>query len=506
MKKTFLFLTAAFLLFGNTYAQEPDIVWDGKTKKAWTEGTGTAPDPYILSSPNHLAYLAQQVNAGNSYEGEFFMQTAPFDMDYAGWTSIGTAEHPFKGTYDGGSKHIQNLDNAPLFGFIYNATIQNLIMHLDYETNVDATTSVSMVQNADGNCLFSNCYNMARILTRDYLCGGFVCEAHGSLTMNWCYNVMGITAGNNPDKFESYTIVGGLVGKSYGKLTLNHCFNEGECYCDIDFSAPAQSVPMCGGLVGRVYAGSVSINQCSSTGYVTAYIDDMGGEIGVGHLVGYVMDTVRCTIQSSYAKGMSANYLVGYCSDKTVLKGCYLYEESAFESNVFLPKATTISCYYVNPIKDVWTQYNFQWSAESTYCFHYCDLDIKRGTYVSKTEIQSENFLQRINIDDEYFVMDYGHINNGYPILKWQEGLRYAITATCDANRGTVKGGGYYAEGNTVTLTATPKTGCTFVGWSDGNSDNPRTVTVSADSTFIAQFTKSQYTIYVNQDCTGSIE
>ena len=102
--------------------------------------------------------------------------------------------------------------------------------------------------------------------------------------------------------------------------------------------------------------------------------------------------------------------------------------------------------------------------------------------------------------------MDLEGINDGYPILKWQAGPRFTITGSCDTNRGTVKGGGEYAPGNTVTLTATPKKGCTFVGWSDGNIDNPRTVTVEGDATYRAQFIKSSYTIYVNQDCTNYIE
>jgi hypothetical protein len=107
---------------------------------------------------------------------------------------------------------------------------------------------------------------------------------------------------------------------------------------------------------------------------------------------------------------------------------------------------------------------------------------------------------------DEFFTMDLEGINDGYPILTWQKGTRYNINATCDPARGTVKGGGEYALGNTVTLTATPKYGSTFVGWSDGNIDNPRTITVEGDATYIAQFTKSAYTIYVNQDGTSYIE
>ena len=53
---------------------------------------------------------------------------------------------------------------------------------------------------------------------------------------------------------------------------------------------------------------------------------------------------------------------------------------------------------------------------------------------------------------------------------------------------GTVTGGGHYDCGKTATLTATPKTGYTFVKWNDNVTTNPRTITVTADTTYTATF------------------
>ncbi len=53
---------------------------------------------------------------------------------------------------------------------------------------------------------------------------------------------------------------------------------------------------------------------------------------------------------------------------------------------------------------------------------------------------------------------------------------------------GTVSGGGTAYEGDNVTLTATPATGYVFRQWSDGNTSNPRTITVSKDITLEAVF------------------
>ena len=65
------------------------------------------------------------------------------------------------------------------------------------------------------------------------------------------------------------------------------------------------------------------------------------------------------------------------------------------------------------------------------------------------------------------------------------------FTITVNSNNdawGTVSGAGSYADGATATLTATPKEGYVFVKWQDGNTDNPRTITVTADATYTAEF------------------
>lgn len=63
-----------------------------------------------------------------------------------------------------------------------------------------------------------------------------------------------------------------------------------------------------------------------------------------------------------------------------------------------------------------------------------------------------------------------------------------------DANLGSVTGAGEYDEGDTVTLTAVPEIDCRFVSWNDGNTDNPRIFTSSADITYTATFEEIQYT------------
>lgn len=68
---------------------------------------------------------------------------------------------------------------------------------------------------------------------------------------------------------------------------------------------------------------------------------------------------------------------------------------------------------------------------------------------------------------------------------------QYTITVTSeDTSMGTVTGGGTYDYGESVQIRATAKTDHRFVQWSDGNTTNPRTITVSGNATYTAEFAK----------------
>lgn len=69
------------------------------------------------------------------------------------------------------------------------------------------------------------------------------------------------------------------------------------------------------------------------------------------------------------------------------------------------------------------------------------------------------------------------------------EGTIYNITAVSEnPSMGTVTGGGPYGVGERAELTAIPEPGYQFDRWSDGSRQNPRTVVVSADATYVAYF------------------
>lgn len=65
----------------------------------------------------------------------------------------------------------------------------------------------------------------------------------------------------------------------------------------------------------------------------------------------------------------------------------------------------------------------------------------------------------------------------------------YRVIAKADNDsHGTVTGGGDYESGKTVIITATPSVGFRFVRWSDGITSLTRTVVVTENSVYVAEF------------------
>lgn len=107
--------------------------------------------------------------------------------------------------------------------------------------------------------------------------------------------------------------------------------------------------------------------------------------------------------------------------------------------------------------------------------------------------------------DTIYLAFKYtGHHGHDWYIddVSVEEALTmYDITVESDNPEwGTVSGSGSYPYGATVQIEAQPNVGHEFLCWNDGITSNPRDIVVVQDSTFVALFAVSQYTIEVVSD------
>ena len=71
-------------------------------------------------------------------------------------------------------------------------------------------------------------------------------------------------------------------------------------------------------------------------------------------------------------------------------------------------------------------------------------------------------------------------------------------TITLTVNDETMGSASYTLDGNTAVLTATANEGYSFLTWSDGNTENPRTVTITSDTAFMAIFSPASSLQEVN--------
>lgn len=529
MKKIFLFLTISLFSIPAMYAV---VTWDGTSSEMWTQGTGTEADPYLIETPANLAYLSAQVTAGETYAGVYFQQTEDFDLQSKTWRPIGTTTYKFAGIYNGANKYVSNIktNQYGLFGITENTKIKNIVLKGTFTSSTQTltTSSAPLIGKAYGTTEILNCHNYAPATDA---CAGLIVSATGnSISLYNCSNHANINS-------TAYSAGGLIASVNTNTLTLESCYNEGllTFYNKSSFNETEGSYKIaslyCGGLIGKVSGTCIStLKYCYNTGDISAGVNvfnlgDISGKVRLyaGGLVGHnassnkglVMQCYHIATISTYMRANgSTKYLAenvaGLVNGNYDIIGCFVRTNTDMSSGSstdsygvtttrvgnLLGGKVSESCYAIG---------TGNLPAQSSNVFHNSS-NSTGGIYKSDAIFKSPTMIPLLNTIDDYFTMDLEGINDGYPILKWQAGPRFTITGSCDANRGTVKGGGEYAPGNTVTLTATPKKGCTFVGWSDGNTDNPRTVTVEGDATYRAQFIKSSYTIYVNQDCTNYIE
>lgn len=173
------------------------------------------PNTILVYQPSDLRYIAEQCNAGDTFEGKCIKlmndivlpENVPNNM-----ISIGSyPDRPFKGTFDGNGKLITNLyidqPNTPyqgFFGYTLNANLYNVGL-----VNITASGrnyTGGMVAYAK-NTHLRDCYVNGGTLFALSYCGGLIGyqEQGTNSIVSGCYNTCEVT-GNN--------YVGGLIGFS----------------------------------------------------------------------------------------------------------------------------------------------------------------------------------------------------------------------------------------------------------------------------------------------------
>jgi len=200
-------------------------------------GTGTAGDPYRISTTAHWTSLI----ASPGDWGKSFILTANLDFGGANFNPVGNGTTFFTGVLDGAGHTLSNfrvrvgqvaIDNVGLFGVVSGGQIKNLGV-------VNATVRGSSYVGAlvgDNNGTITSCYATGTV-TGTTSVGGLVGSNTGTITT--CYATAAVSG-------TSY--VGGLVGVNF--TTITYCYSAGA----------VSGTSSVGGLVGVNYSGQV--NYC----------------------------------------------------------------------------------------------------------------------------------------------------------------------------------------------------------------------------------------------------
>ncbi len=277
---------------------------------SWS-GSGTASSPYLITTPAELAGLAYRVDAGTSYSGKYFLQTADLNLRAHYWDPIGDYES-FSGYYDGGGHTITNLiiDHSSssttitelgLFSDTSGATIKNITIASSYIATY-VSSDLGFIVGCANYSIIENCHtassNLIYVSKDDYVinAGGIAGMVQLSTIIRGCSNATDIKVAKNSPSGGS--VAGGICGFALDSEIID-CYNEGEITSsDCDDLDLLQSI---GGICGYVY--KITFNGCYNKGFIN-------GDRCAGGIVGQI-DIGSCIITNCYNIGEVNGYYAG---------------------------------------------------------------------------------------------------------------------------------------------------------------------------------------------------
>ena len=247
-------------------------VWNGTADTVWS-GSGAFADPYLITSGEELAGLAQRVNAGNNYKDKYFKLTADIWLNKNStrtWTPIGDQSRPFRGNFDGNGHTIYglfiNAENGKDIGLFGSIGAGGVVSNLGFSGGfVLGKSRVGTVAGYNAG-LIQNCWSNGRIYCVSEYGGGIAGKNEGAVVD--CYNTGEIKGSGNDCKN-----LGGITGLNDGGI-ISGCYNTGKIYAHYRV----------GGIAGRVGNSGIVFNSWNTgevnTGEVTSRAHEVGGITG----------------------------------------------------------------------------------------------------------------------------------------------------------------------------------------------------------------------------------
>ena len=212
---------AVLALAGEPDASEPALL----AAIAGTQpgGSGTAKDPYQITCAAELIWLRDAVNAGEASTCAELRQ----DVEYVDevWTSIGTSEHPYTGTFNGNGHTIRVwLDGwgQALFGYVgAGAKLTDLAVTKRQSENYSLNASAPLARSNAGT--ITRCRYSGSMTAKGSL-GGLVYTNSG--TIEACYVYAGQLNGGSRIEMYNGGRAGGIAYENTGTIANSYFYGD----------------------------------------------------------------------------------------------------------------------------------------------------------------------------------------------------------------------------------------------------------------------------------------
>lgn len=211
---------AVLALAGEPDANEPAVLAD--TIGTQPSGSGTAEDPYQITSAAELIWLRDAVNAGVANTCAKLQQDVTH-VDET-WTSIGTSDHPYTGTFNGNGHTIRvRLDGwgQALFGYVgADAKLTDIAVTKRQSKNYSLNASAPLARINDGT--ITHCWYRGAITAKGSL-GGLVYTNNG--TIEACYVYAGELGGSRIEMYYGGW-AGGIAYENTGTIANSYFYGD----------------------------------------------------------------------------------------------------------------------------------------------------------------------------------------------------------------------------------------------------------------------------------------
>ena len=332
-------MTSLLLVLAMCFAMLPTAAFaaedEESTMPAYSGGSGTQDNPWLISSVEDLQLLANTINNGNAagfdadaaaggagvagnYYGYYFKQTTDLDLSrIASWDPIGySGGCYFAGHYDGDGHTISNAKStgknddegyatAGIFGWVLLGLVENLrVDHANftatgvnnggwggysYAGGIAAAAFVATIKNCtvtnsaitserldkDGNADQNNCAGGVA----GYSAGAqFVnCSSISNQITSQCYG--GGFVGENDDDNEIEE------GTPIAPSTYRNCF---VANCSVNATTPdSQGTSFAGGFIGMIVADEVALTNCYAYKSVLSTEETSANNVATGVFAAY---------------------------------------------------------------------------------------------------------------------------------------------------------------------------------------------------------------------------